>query len=954
MGRAFVFFALGAAFSAACGDSELAPPCEALTFETCAGGSLELAVITAETRVPQGIDALAAIGDILLANDRVVAVIDSLDHPGYLAPTGGAILDLVVRDSTSSTSLDALNHLFQGTGLLPGDAAFYDRVEVLEGSNFKAVIFRGALAGHPKQTIATRYEVRPCEPGIRVRTELVNGEPDATIWTITDAWYWGGRSILPFTPHPGAGFVHPEFELTDINEVYRDVPFLVASGHSAASGTSYAEVACNAEILSGFHADSISAMGTRRKIVEARDSMVFERFIGAALGNRGVEPAVRVATDIRRRLFQENYVEIRGRLSSARPFEGENRAQIILSDETGTPWSETLPAADGSFSATVPANKTITAQVRSFGRVVSSATVEVGSSDAVLPDLRFEEPGIVDLSVRVDGSDSAESLVFFHPADEETRQKTTGTLLDNFVACAPMLGPPHGGSPACNRVLVNGRALFEVPGGRYDVYATAGPFASIALATIEVSAAKTSSVTLELARLPVAPAKTLSADFHVHGGASFDSSIPDLDRVRAFLASGIEVLATTDHDAVHDYAEAMAALGAGDKIKLMTGVETTGHILFNLVEDNYIPKVIGHWNFWPLPYRPTAHRRGAPIDDLIEPAVLFDRARALGLPPDGVIQLNHPIADAELGRDLGFINAIEQKLDEPPNRLFQRNAAYDTQEVMNGTDNDHFLTYRAFWFYLLNRGIVRAGTANSDSHGLTDNLLGTPRNVVYTEQTRDSFDAAKFNADVKAGKIAGTNGPVIELSVEAADGSTRAPSIAAIEPAVAARVFLTVRAAPWVPVAEVRVIVNGGVVKTVVAPELKTIADDEFGAGELVRFQGALQLDELLPDDGRDAWLIVEAGAPLLVAGDLDCDAIPDTGDNNADGVIDWRDVERDEPLDEAPDSCDEDQEVGPLPKFKAPSRGEVGYHFSAVTPGGYPLGFTNPLLFDRDGGGFE
>lgn len=946
MGRALILLALGARFAIACGDGELAPPCPALTFDACADDALQLTVITAETPVPKGIDALAAIGDILLANDRLVAVIDHLDHPGYLAPTGGAILDLVVRDSTASTSLDALNHLFQGTGLLPGDAAAYDRVEFLEGAGFKAVIFRGALAGHPKQTIATRYEIRPCEPGIRARTEVVNGEPDATIWTVTDAWYWGGRSSLPFTP--GAGFVHPDFDLTEINDVYRDVPFLAASGHSSAVGTSYTEIACNAEALSGFHSDSISAMGTRRKIVEPRDSMVFERFIGAARGQRGVEPAVKVAAEVRRRLFGENYTEIRGRLSSSRPFRGENRAQIIFSDESGTPWSETIPEEDGSFSATVPADQTITAELRSFGRVVAS----VRAAGGTLPELIFEEPGRVELAVRVDGVD-AESLVFFHPADDETREKTTGMLLDNFTACAPMLGPPHGGSPACNRVLVNGRASLEAPAGRYDVYATAGPFASIARATIEVTSAQTSSAALELVRLPVAPAGTLSADFHVHGGASFDSSIPDVDRVRAFLASGIEVLATTDHDAVHDYAEAMALLGANEKIALMTGVETTGHILFDLVEDNYIPKVIGHWNFWPLPYRPTAHRRGAPIDDQIEPSVLFDRARALGLPPEGVIQLNHPIADAELGRDLGFINAIEQKLDAPPNRLFQRNAGYDTQEVMNGTDNDHFLTYRAFWFYLLNQGIVRAGTANSDSHGLTDNLLGTPRNVVFTEQRRDEFDAAKFNADVKAGKIVGTNGPVIELRVEAADGSTRAPSIEAIEPAAGARIFLTVRAAPWVPIAEVRVIVNGGVVKTIVAPELKSETGDVFGTAELVRYSGTLELDALLPADGRDAWLIVEAGAPLLIAGDLDCDAIPDTGDNNEDGVIDGRDVERDEPIDDAPEVCDEDQDVGPLPKIKAPPRGAPDYHFYAVTPGGYPLGFTNPLLFDRDGGGF-
>jgi hypothetical protein len=366
--------------------------------------------------------------------------------------------------------------------------------------------------------------------------------------------------------------------------------------------------------------------------------------------------------------------------------------------------------------------------------------------------------------------------------------------------------------------------------------------------------------------------------------------------------------------------------------------------------------VIGHWNFWPLPYRPTAHRNGAPIDDLLEPYELFDRVRALGMPSTGVIQLNHPYAESDLGRDLGFPRAIGLAVNRPLKRsydgtgesLFYRNAGYDAQEVMNGTDNDHYLPYRAFWFYLLNEGVIRAGTANSDSHGLTDNVLGTPRNVVFTSATKARFDARVFNADVKQGKIVGTNGPVIEIWTTAIDGSTRAPSIEKLVPRADATLELEVRAAPWVPIDEVRIVVGGRVVETIT--ELAE-PEDPFGSEGVVRYRGSFELAALLPPDQRDTWLIVEAGAPLLVAGDLDCDGVPDTGDNNGDGVIDWRDVDRDEPIDEAP-PCDEDADIGPLPKAPAPERGARGYHFAAVTPGGYPLAFTNPLLFDRDGDG--
>ena len=52
-------------------------------------------------------------------------------------------------------------------------------------------------------------------------------------------------------------------------------------------------------------------------------------------------------------------------------------------------------------------------------------------------------------------------------------------------------------------------------------------------------------------------AGALSGDFHVHGAASYDSSIPDQDRVVSFLAAGLDVIVATDHDVVTSYAETL-------------------------------------------------------------------------------------------------------------------------------------------------------------------------------------------------------------------------------------------------------------------------------------------------------------------------------------------------------------------------------------------------------------
>ena len=57
--------------------------------------------------------------------------------------------------------------------------------------------------------------------------------------------------------------------------------------------------------------------------------------------------------------------------------------------------------------------------------------------------------------------------------------------------------------------------------------------------------------------LPLLPAGAVSGDFHVHGAASFDSSIPDQDRVVSFLATGLDVVVATDHDVVTTYEETL-------------------------------------------------------------------------------------------------------------------------------------------------------------------------------------------------------------------------------------------------------------------------------------------------------------------------------------------------------------------------------------------------------------
>ncbi|HYO56001.1 CehA/McbA family metallohydrolase [Archangium sp.] len=937
---------------------------------------------------------LASTGDFLLANDRVMAVVDALEHPHYFAPSGGALIDLV----TVEGNRDSLTHIFQATGLLPRDAVRYTEHQFVEEGDIKALVLRGHLDGEPRHRVVTRYEIRPCEPGLRLRTEIYNGTPEPTMWTVSDGLFWGGRSNIPFTPGPGRGYTYPPLDLANVDGLIEETPYVIGTIHGV-PGSAYVDVACNLEALQGFNGEKISAMGTPRHVVQPRDYEVFERFIGVVDG-ASVGPAADLALELRQQIHGEPWTTLSGKLVLAADdgrVDDEVRVTVFVSEgttqmaeEARTPWTQITPGPDGRFSVRVPAGRPYVVEVRAFGRTVLARDVRVGSTPGDVGTLEVPPAAQLSVSVTLDGA-PANAWVFLHPADEQTREAVTARMMEQGVLCAPMLGSQNGESPACNRLIArNGAFLLTVPPGHYDVYAAAGPFRTIAREPVRIQPATSRSVSLALSSLPLRPAGSLAADLHVHGAGSFDASISPSEQLEAILASDLDIAIISDHNVVQDYTALARTRGVQERLRLISGIETTGLILFDYVPGVSFPKVIGHWSFWSLPYVPDAPYRGAPWDQLIEPGTLFTRMYEAGMSEHGLIQLNHPWSVLEVGRDLAFSSAIGLDATRPltsdydgtaaslfnrkPEGSRFRNSDYHVQEVMSGTDNARYQAYRAFWFYLLNQGVIRGGTASSDSHGLARNMVGSPRSIVFTRTTVTDFDEEVFNADIRAGHVLGTNGPIIEASLIDGEGKTFRPSVNPFTPGSDARLRLRVTAAPWVPVEEIRIVVDGSV-RRVLSAELHHPADP-FGKDGLLRYEGELRVSELLPAAGKDAWIVIEAGHPLVPNADLDCNGIPDTGDNNGDGVIDWRDVDRN--LDEVIDEKDLDTDgngkissadeparcktaVGPLQDPRpGTDRNEPRYHFAAVQQiaaaslirmaSGYPTAFTNPFLLDLDG----
>ncbi|MBL8954678.1 MAG: CehA/McbA family metallohydrolase [Myxococcaceae bacterium] len=952
------------------------PPCPKVTFtcDTSSAAALSVGRITdALTERPSGSNALASNGDYVLENAFTRVVIANVGNQNYLDPNGGSLLDLTTR-----TGRDGVNQVLTVVGLLPQDAAKFESIEIIDERPARVAIqARGFLDRTDiKVPIYTRYELTPCDRGVRMRTEILNPGPDNQYWGLTDGFYWSKREPIPFTPGEGQGFTHPSFGLTTVNSAFQTFPYLAFNFHNG-EAQSYAAVSCTGDLLQGFNSDTVSTGGLHKRVVPPRGWLAFDRFLAVA-DALDVDGAGRIALDVRTQVAGEKLVKLTGRLergAAVDVFGTEASGNVVISEgklgdpaEKRVPWSQVLPSRSGAFEATVPAGKSYVVEVHAFGRLVAEKPFENVSADTDLgtfavpstATVRFEAAEAVTATV-------LDAEIFLTPFDDATKAANEGTFHGQYGKCTPWLGAPPGPSPACNRVLLRqGVGTAEVPAGRFRVYAFHGPFWSLGHQDVTFLPGEARTLQFQLTRLPLQPAGTVSADLHVHGAASFDSMIPDYDRVLSFAASDLDVIITTDHEVVYDYSSVIQQLGLSPRMSAVSGVETTAHIPWLRIPDYGFPLVIGHYIFWPLPYDITKPRNGAPFDELIEPGQLMENADDLMTTTrNGVFQLNHPWAAAEFGRDLGFPRSVFMDLtkDLPAtgdknssgNGIYVRtpeksdgqaarfaNDAHHVQEVMNGSQNDSLLQYRHFWFYLLNQGRPRTGTANSDTHSLVDSTVGMPRNIVYVNTTPGpGFDLDRFNTAVKGGRVLGTSAPIIEATVDVAGGGTREYGLTPFRPLDGGALKVKVTSAPWATVSEVRVVVNGKVVKTL--PAQMATGLDPFGTTVQVAFDGSVPLSELLDGVTGDAWVVVEASRALPLTGDLGGglgdtkDGMPDTTDNNGDGVVDMADVA-------------EGSDFGPLSNGPFPKDTDPGFHFANITDNGFPFAYTNPFLLDRDG----
>jgi hypothetical protein len=256
----------------------------------------------------------------------------------------------------------------------------------------------------------------------------------------------------------------------------------------------------------------------------------------------------------------------------------------------------------------------------------------------------------------------------------------------------------------------------------------------------------------------------MSADLHVHAANSADSSVANEKRVANFVSEGVDVIVSTDHDVVTDYAPTVHALGADAVIASVIGDEVSTF--------DY-----GHYNTYPLTRRDTPN--GGAFDwtggngPTLRLGQVFGGLH--GREAGAVVQLNHG-----RGRKTGGMSQL--KLDTATGATHEDPATFrmapdptataedtklfswdfDTMEVQNGTEASTALLND--WMTFLSRGTVRTATAVSDSHFATYNTGGYSRTYVKVGVDAPADFTPSMLADaLRAHRAVGTSGPFIRL-----------------------------------------------------------------------------------------------------------------------------------------------------------------------------------------------
>ncbi|HEV7735640.1 MAG TPA: carboxypeptidase regulatory-like domain-containing protein [Candidatus Binatia bacterium] len=788
-------------------------------------------VVTQPAELIDGPMARGRLGDVLLVNDRLQAIIQQPGRAMFgIGTYGGTIIDADVQRPTGEER-DNFEELVPAINI-ENTAHFTDVEIVHDGADGAPAVVRAtgpddlldfinassvvAGAGFTFPAIAddrdlpvevqTDYTLAPGENAIRMDTTVTN-TGDAPLSIFLGETINGSGEVELF--QPAYGFGQPLVTTGCPPSTWQacaagqcDPCNLVAyTGEGAATGVSYGHV--HGE--NGSTSFSVSGV-----TIQLYGNQVLLVLIGAATPNYHLAAAgspgdavtvtswfvvgdgsVTDVTDARNRLQGVTTGTLAGTVTSGgAPVPLADVAVIGTTIPGGTSTNVVTHArtdAAGRYTATLaPGSYTVRANKDGHPTATpAGAAVTITAAADVTQDFTLPATGALHVTV-TDGAGAPQParvwIVGFDPSPDPGSAQDVFGVIDNLTGVFGEIredGLPFGLAAVAVADRRGDTGVLDLEPGSYQVVVSRGSRWSAYREDVTVTAGATTSVAARIVRVVDTPG-FVTTEFHIHALASPDSEVSIADRIATQLAEGIDFFTPSEHDIRVDFAPYVAALGVTDLVATAPSAEITTF--------DY-----GHFNSWPVTVDPTQLNGGsvdwgragiAPGRDFpaygsfsLAPGEIFAAAKAD--PRPNLVQINHidsffntggldiDTAENGTGPPQSHTPGSTRRLDPAVPNYFDAN--FDSLEVWNGSQALFLGQNLGDWFNLLNQGILRTAVANSDSHERRTNG-GSVRSYVASAVTDPAAlwtEADTLAANVTAGRAVGTNAPFMTITARA-------------------------------------------------------------------------------------------------------------------------------------------------------------------------------------------
>ncbi len=789
--------------------------------------TVEAAVLTEDNWhefAPQGKEADAIYGDIVLRNQHLVAVIaqpkESRNANMTVKQVGGALIDFTTKEHQS----DQLSAFYPGkrnykyaTASISGTAQDESQfqLEVPTSGEFlvtgKSVsVSVHAQATNTKPQVTTHYTLAEGQTWLSVVTDLRNvGSAPLTFELEDDLRIDGGKEDMDKSPN-GEGELFVAYDRHWGQAYGVENMFGLTLMNSNARTTTLAHFG-KEDRKSSVTLEPGKSLTLTRRLWAARDSLALRSLRDEAAGR--------------------SYLPVHITVKDA---DGQPVSHGVLSfvSGEGKPGFGVPLNSAGVLSSRIPSGQH-RVQISLYGRTLHEQPLEFSLSEKSDQNVRLKVPGYRAGKVEAVITDAAGNTI---PCKVEFRALDGNPLV---------FGPETAEFAVKNlRYTPNGKFTQELPVGEYDVLISHGPEFDLVEQKLTITAKQTSKLTAKLIR-SVDTAGWVSSDFHSHSSPSGDNTGSQLGRVLNLVAEHIEFAPCTEHNRVDTYQPHIESLGIKNFLATVSGMELTG-----------LPLPLNHQNVFPMKRTPHTQDGGAPLtadnlEDQLERLALWeDRSEKL-------LQVNHP--------DLGWM-FYDKNGDGQPDGGFERavpfmdvieihpvDSALHLGPVRELPDGRKFHNTIFRWLQLLNQGYRIYGVVNTDAH-YNFHGSGWLRNWIQSSTDEPAqIDSMEMVHAAEQGRLVMSNGPFLEVRANEA-GQTARVTCGQDLMAKSKQVQLKVRVQcpNWLDVDRVFVLVNGRVSPKHDFSREKT--PEVFRPG-VVKFEETLELTL-----EKDAHLVVVAG----------------------------------------------------------------------------------------------